>query len=307
MKPACVAGIAWDILRGHGSDDCENAPPHGRLGVSRRPRAASLGAVAQVPDTGRAAAGRRRPRSECAYAPAGRREARPVGELDGRARRRTARAPPPPEGPPRATFFNVGAGFPDGLPFRPWAKALLDERRAANSKDNPDVWTACRWATCSSTCTPSRGRSSRRRTSSTIIYEANYGLRQIYLDGRPLPPLGEPQPWWYGYSVGRWEGDTLVVESNNFLDGGWLDVLGQSADRSGQNHRAVHARRVRRAEHRDHDRRPEGLHRAVHGRRHPAHHGRPGADRVHLQRVQPRGRAHRAVAQLAGVRPLPGV
>ena len=65
-----------------------------------------------------------------------------------------------------------------------------------------------------------------------IEYEANYGIRHIYLDGRTLPPQGEPQPWWYGYSVGRWEGDTLVVETNNLRgaeDGpydGWLDVNG---------------------------------------------------------------------------------
>jgi len=49
-----------------------------------------------------------------------------------------------------------------------------------------------------------------------IVYESNYGFRTVYMDGRPLPPLGEPQPFWHGYSVGRWEGDTLVVESNNF-------------------------------------------------------------------------------------------
>ena len=48
-----------------------------------------------------------------------------------------------------------------------------------------------------------------------ILYESNYGLRYIYTDGRQLPPQGEPQPWWYGYSVGRWEGDTLIVETNN--------------------------------------------------------------------------------------------
>ena len=53
-------------------------------------------------------------------------------------------------------------------------------------------------------------------TQILIIYESNYGLRTIYMDGRKLPPLGEPQPFWHGYSVGRWEGDTLVVESNNF-------------------------------------------------------------------------------------------
>ena len=66
----------------------------------------------------------------------------------------------------------------------------------------------------------------------TILYEANYGLRYIYLDGRKLPPQGEPQPWWYGYSVGRWEGDTLVVETNNVRGAedspydGWMDVNG---------------------------------------------------------------------------------
>jgi hypothetical protein len=57
-------------------------------------------------------------------------------------------------------------------------------------------------------------------------------LRHIYLDGRKLPPQGEPTPWWYGYSVGHWEGDTLVVETNNLRGAedspfdGWLDVNG---------------------------------------------------------------------------------
>jgi hypothetical protein len=48
-----------------------------------------------------------------------------------------------------------------------------------------------------------------------IEYEANNGLRHVYMDGRKLPPQGEPQPWWYGYSVGHWEGDMLIVETNN--------------------------------------------------------------------------------------------
>jgi hypothetical protein len=58
-----------------------------------------------------------------------------------------------------------------------------------------------------------------------ILYEANGGVRQIFLDGRKLPD-SDPQPWWYGYSIGRWEGDTLVVETAGFRDGGWLDVNG---------------------------------------------------------------------------------
>ena len=59
-----------------------------------------------------------------------------------------------------------------------------------------------------------------------IMYEANYGLRYIYIDGRTLPPQGSVQPFWYGYSIGRWDGDTLVVETTGFRDGIWLDRKG---------------------------------------------------------------------------------
>ena len=58
-----------------------------------------------------------------------------------------------------------------------------------------------------------------------MIWEGNQGLRQIFLDGRTLPD-NDPQPWWYGYSIGYWEGDTLVVETAYLRDGGWLDVNG---------------------------------------------------------------------------------
>jgi hypothetical protein len=59
-----------------------------------------------------------------------------------------------------------------------------------------------------------------------IVYEANGGLRQIFTDGRPLPG-NDPQPWWFGYSIGRWDGDTLVVQTTGFRDTiGWLDEEG---------------------------------------------------------------------------------
>jgi hypothetical protein len=45
------------------------------------------------------------------------------------------------------------------------------------------------------------------------------------MDGRTLPGK-DADPWWYGYSIGKWEGDTLVVESTGFLDNGWLDIIG---------------------------------------------------------------------------------
>jgi hypothetical protein len=57
-----------------------------------------------------------------------------------------------------------------------------------------------------------------------VLYEADNTYRQIYLDGRPLPV--DPQPTWGGYSVGRWEGETLVVDVAGFNDRGWLDSQG---------------------------------------------------------------------------------
>ena len=66
-----------------------------------------------------------------------------------------------------------------------------------------------------------------------ILYEANSGLRQIFLDGRPLPP-NDAQPWWYGYSTGKWDGDTLVVETNGFRDDVWLDVEGSPLTSTGK-------------------------------------------------------------------------
>jgi len=58
-----------------------------------------------------------------------------------------------------------------------------------------------------------------------ILYESEDGHRQIYTDGRKLPKE-VAQPAWLGYSVGKWENDTLVVESAGFNDKSWLDVMG---------------------------------------------------------------------------------
>ena len=54
-----------------------------------------------------------------------------------------------------------------------------------------------------------------------ILFETYNQYRQIFTDGRPLPK--DPQPTWLGYSSGKWEGDTLVVETGGFNDVTWLD------------------------------------------------------------------------------------
>lgn len=57
-----------------------------------------------------------------------------------------------------------------------------------------------------------------------VLFEEFHKYRQIHTDGRQLPV--DPDPAWYGYSVGRWDADTFIVESAGFRDGSWLDNNG---------------------------------------------------------------------------------
>jgi hypothetical protein len=130
------------------------------------------------------------------------------------------------EAPLRRTsqFWNIGAGLDGDLPLQPWAFELRNSRVAAASKDNPDAHCLPIGFTQLHNH-PQPRKIIQTPTLIVMLYEANGGVRQIFLDGRPLP-ANDPQPWWYGYSVGRWDGDTLIVESTGFRDGGWLDVNG---------------------------------------------------------------------------------
>jgi hypothetical protein len=136
-----------------------------------------------------------------------------------------ALGPNEPGRPPRANFAHTGIGFKDDLPFQPWAKDLQKKRSAEFSKDNPDGLCQPE-STLQLHLDPQPFRIVQTPLAIYIIYETNYGIRTIYTDGRPLPAQGVPQPYWYGYSVGRWEGDTLLVQTNNYRDGGWLDARG---------------------------------------------------------------------------------
>jgi hypothetical protein len=134
----------------------------------------------------------------------------------------------PPDGCPdnqmSEQFLDLGWGLKGGLPYQPWAAALVKERMEQNGKDDP-----------TSHCFP--GGIVRLHTYPAfnkiiqvpnlivILSEREVTYRQIFMDGRSLPV--NPLPTWKGYSVGRWDGDTLVVDSNGFRsDGIWLDRKG---------------------------------------------------------------------------------
>ena len=144
----------------------------------------------------------------------------------GRGRGAAPTPPPDPNAVPLSQFFEVaGRGYP--LPLQPWAAELKKKRMADNSKDNPDVW-CLPIGLMQYHNHPQPRQIVQTKNLTLITYESNYGLRYIYTDGRPAPN-NDPTPWWFGYSRGWWEGDTLVVETTNFLGderAGWLDVNG---------------------------------------------------------------------------------
>ena len=108
--------------------------------------------------------------------------------------------------------------------IQPWAEAVYQKRVLDMAKDSPRA-----------SCLPdpfvyyhSVDVSRIVQTPGVIVmlYQGttNSVHRTIFTDGRPLPV--DPNPTWLGYSVGRWQGDTLVVETSGFNDRGWLDIEG---------------------------------------------------------------------------------
>lgn len=134
----------------------------------------------------------------------------------------------PPSGPtPRTAggkpdlsgvWWNPQTVDPGKPEFLPWAEAVTNERRDNNRRDSPQA-----------RCLPSAV--TRLGPLFEMVQSAQYlvlisdddspGFHQIYLDGRPHPK--DPNPAWYGHNIGRWEGDTLVIDRVGFNDRVWLD------------------------------------------------------------------------------------
>jgi len=128
-------------------------------------------------------------------------------------------------------FLNIGRSLKDGLPFKPGMAELAKSRRALPKLDEPI--TRCLPIGVVERYT----HGSMRKIVQTpglilILNEYNKSYRQIFTDGRPLPD--DPQPSYDGYSIGKWDGDTLVVQTSGFKDGIWLDALGDPLTDAGK-------------------------------------------------------------------------
>jgi hypothetical protein len=149
-----------------------------------------------------------------------------------------APAPKMPDGKPDLSgiwstdflfFRDLATNLKDEVPMLPWAKALQLERETDDHKGDP-------MANCMPPGVPRIDTSNEGAATHpfkivqtpalvVLLYEtsSNSTFRQVFLDGRPLPK--DPQPTWLGYSVGKWEGNTLVVETAGFNGREWLDTF----------------------------------------------------------------------------------
>jgi hypothetical protein len=122
--------------------------------------------------------------------------------------------------------FDISLGMKPGdvVPFQPWAKAVFDERRAYNSKDDPS-------ARCLPTGLPVRATLAtplkivQTPGLTLILYESRTTYRQVFTDGRPHPPVID-WPSWQGFSIGKWDGETFLIETIGFNGQAWLDQAG---------------------------------------------------------------------------------
>ena len=125
-------------------------------------------------------------------------------------------------------LINVAADFKAGeLPILPWAEALTAERKTGVHAGEESDSSCLPPGVPKINAAPNPLKIIQTPTLVAILYET-FGLyRQIFLDGRELRK--DVNPAWLGYSVGKWDGDTLVVESNGYNAKTWLDKMGHPA------------------------------------------------------------------------------
>jgi hypothetical protein len=119
--------------------------------------------------------------------------------------------------------LNILADFkPEEEPIQPEVAVLLRQRKETSGKDIPTSHCLPGGVPFSSLIAPFKIIQTPRVIA--ILLEDNNPPRQIHTDGRKLP--ADPWPTWMGYSVGKWDHDTLAVDTLGFNDRSWLDANG---------------------------------------------------------------------------------
>jgi hypothetical protein len=123
---------------------------------------------------------------------------------------------------PYPYFLDVIQNPKDESMFLPAAEALFKKHLSDFRRESP--FSRCLPSGPLTNLFPGLHRIMQSPTVVALLFEGGSRYRQIFLDGRQLPR--DPNPAWMGYSVGHWDGDTLVVETAGFNDRTWLDMAG---------------------------------------------------------------------------------
>jgi hypothetical protein len=128
------------------------------------------------------------------------------------------------ETPPSRYFMNILSDFkPEDSPLRPSAAQVFQQHRAGLAKDISG--TRCLpFGVPLMDAAPHPYKIIETPGVVLMLYEQNMDFRQIFVDGRKHPE--DTQPSWLGYSIGKWDGDSLVVDTVGFNDRSWLDAFG---------------------------------------------------------------------------------
>jgi hypothetical protein len=150
-------------------------------------------------------------------------------KLDGKADL-TAPAPRTKDGKPDLTgmwhadsgqYIDNLAGKGVTVPMLPAAAALYKDRQGTGGANKPQLHCMPHGVPDAMLVPLLPFKLLQTPNEVLVLQEEFNQYRQIFTDGRKLPE--DPEPAWFGYSVGHWEGDTLVVEAAGFKEGSWLD------------------------------------------------------------------------------------
>jgi hypothetical protein len=148
-----------------------------------------------------------------------------LNEFRDRAAVPTGSTPRTREGKPDLSGIWINVYNPDTPPppLRPWAAEVLRQRMENNSKDYPGGY--CLPANASPITRAFPYKFVQTPSLIVVLHESDTpGVRQIFLDGRTHP--ADPNPTWQGHSIGRWDGDTLVIDTTGYNDKSWLSLTG---------------------------------------------------------------------------------
>lgn len=120
-------------------------------------------------------------------------------------------------------LFNIAVDMGEA-PFQPWAAAVYKQRSESLGRDRPSERCIPHGIPDGMLVPNSPFKIVQTAGETVILYEEFNHFRQIFTDGRAFPP--EASPSWFGYSIGRWDGDVFVADTVGFNDKSWFDDPG---------------------------------------------------------------------------------